>query len=88
MSAKSKFSLKSSINGKASKTQIFGKEQNTIIADEIPCDRNNPCQNGGICSGTVLSYQCSCAEGYTGTNCESKYILVTEMKNNILTWKK
>ena len=43
-----------------------------IISDEIPCNINNPCRNGGTCSGTVLSYQCSCRVGYTGTNCESK----------------
>ena len=41
-------------------------------ADEIPCSSNNPCQNGGTCDGTKLNYHCSCAEGYTGTNCESK----------------
>ena len=42
-------------------------------SDEIPCDRDNPCQHGGTCSGTMLIYQCSCDVGYTGTNCESKY---------------
>ena len=41
-------------------------------ADEIPCDHDDRCQNGGTCSGTILSYQCSCTEGHTGTNCESK----------------
>ena len=44
-----------------------------FILDEIPCDLDNPCQNAGTCSGTKLNYQCSCAEGYTGTNCESVY---------------
>ena len=42
-------------------------------SDEIPCDRDNPCQHGGTCSGTMLNYQCSCDVGYTGSNCESKY---------------
>ena len=46
------------------------------ILDEIPCELDNPCRNGGTCSGTKLSYQCSCAEGYTGTNCESMYTFV------------
>ena len=41
------------------------------MSDEIVCDQNNPCQNGGACSGTILNYQCSCTGGYTGTNCES-----------------
>ena len=33
-----------------------------------------PCQNGGTCvnSADGLSYTCTCAAGYTGTNCESK----------------
>ena len=43
----------------------------------MPCKHENPCQNGGTCSGTLLNYQCSCAVGYTGNYCESKW-----------TWKK
>ena len=31
----------------------------------------NPCQNGGACTDGVNSYQCTCAAGYTGTNCET-----------------
>ena len=42
------------------------------ISDEISCNRDNNCKNGGTCYGTMLNYQCSCAEGYTGNNCESK----------------
>ena len=42
------------------------------ISDEIPCDHVNPCQNGGTCNGTMLSYKCSCDVGHTGSNCESK----------------
>jgi len=30
-----------------------------------------PCQNGGTCTDTVGSFVCSCAPGFTGTNCES-----------------
>ena len=41
------------------------------ISDEIPCHQDNPCQNGGTCSGTILSYNCSCDVGYTGINCDS-----------------
>ena len=44
----------------------------SITSDETPCDQDNPCRNGGTCSGTILNYQCACAEGYTGKNCESK----------------
>ena len=49
--------------------------------DEIPCDLNNPCRNGGTCSGSKLKYQFSCPEGYTGTNCESKWEFI--WKNEI-----
>jgi hypothetical protein len=28
-----------------------------------------PCKNGGLCSQTSNSYQCSCINGWTGQNC-------------------
>jgi hypothetical protein len=31
----------------------------------------NPCQNGGACVDGVNAYTCTCAAGYTGTNCET-----------------
>ena len=31
----------------------------------------NPCVNGGNCTDGVASYTCSCANGYTGTDCET-----------------
>jgi len=31
----------------------------------------NPCQNGGTCVDGVNSYTCTCATGWTGTNCET-----------------
>ena len=30
-----------------------------------------PCQNGGKCTDGVLSYQCNCPDGFTGTICET-----------------
>ena len=51
---------------------FFATNRILTISDLIPCDQNNPCQHGGTCSGTMLNYQCSCPQGYTGTNCESK----------------
>jgi hypothetical protein len=35
-----------------------------------PCS-SNPCQNGGICSPNLntQTYTCTCASGFTGTNC-------------------
>ena len=36
---------------------------------------SNPCLNGGTCSELApQSYTCSCAEGYTGENCQSEII--------------
>ena len=29
------------------------------------------CQNGGKCTDGVLSYQCDCPDGFTGTICET-----------------
>ena len=52
----------------------------------------NPCANGGSCTDGVNSYTCTCAEGYTGPNCNtSKYsVLIIELQrvqpeyNNVL----
>ena len=51
-------------------------KKNFNTTDEIPCDLDNPCRNGGTYDGTKLNYQCSCADCYTGTNCESKWELI------------
>ena len=32
---------------------------------------NQPCKNGGQCSNTATSYQCTCPSGYAGSNCEA-----------------
>lgn len=29
-----------------------------------------PCQNGSTCYNSAMSYSCTCASGYTGTNCD------------------
>ena len=33
----------------------------------------NPCKNGGKCNRKGSSYSCSCAKGYAGKRCESKF---------------
>ena len=30
-----------------------------------------PCQNGGTCTDLINAYNCTCEEGYEGTNCET-----------------
>ena len=31
---------------------------------------SSPCQNGGTCTDMVDGYNCTCAAGYDGENCE------------------
>lgn len=31
---------------------------------------SGPCRNGGVCKDSVGSYECLCATGFTGVNCE------------------
>lgn len=41
------------------------------IPDLNYCGTHQPCMNGGTCINTGPDkYQCSCAEGYSGANCE------------------
>ena len=42
---------------------------------------SNPCQNGGTCRViNGISYQCICAEGSTGINCEIREYYLTANK--------
>ncbi|XP_066021418.1 fibropellin-3-like [Pocillopora verrucosa] len=38
-------------------------------ADLFPCD-SHPCKNNGTCTDEVNEYNCSCAPGFYGTQCE------------------
>ncbi|XP_038052310.1 neurogenic locus notch homolog protein 2-like [Patiria miniata] len=48
--------------------------------DEDNCDPN-PCMNGGSCTDGVNSYICTCAEGFTGNDCEIGLRSVTIVLN-------
>ena len=41
------------------------------IIIEIDECASTPCANGGVCTDAVGVYSCSCAVGYTGSDCET-----------------
>ena len=40
-----------------------------MLIDINDCE-NSPCANGGTCEDLVDNFECTCAEGYTGPNCD------------------
>ena len=46
-------------------------DTDAATTDLDPCGHSLPCQNGGSCLNTGLDmYECSCADGFEGVNCE------------------
>ena len=43
------------------------------FSDVIPCNRKNPCNNGGTCNGTMENYDCWCTLGFEGANCDGEF---------------
>ena len=37
--------------------------------------QSDPCQNGATCNDLINGYNCSCADGYTGNDCETGYYI-------------
>ena len=42
----------------------------TLLTVPHICDSSNPCENGGTCVEDGENYTCSCAEYWTGVNCQ------------------
>ena len=40
-----------------------------LLSDINECE-SNPCENGGVCEDVVDGYLCTCASGYTDTECQ------------------
>jgi len=45
------------------------------IQDINECS-SDPCQNGATCKDDVNGYACGCADGYTGTLCETGNVIL------------
>ena len=41
-----------------------------LLSDINECN-SRPCENGATCNDEVDAYNCSCVDGYNGTNCET-----------------
>ena len=51
---------------------------------------SNPCDNAGVCQDNVNGYDCNCAAGYTGVNCETSrptYSKLLTLLNTIIVGK-
>ena len=49
-----------------------------LFEDYVKC-ASSPCQHGGTCSSRAHSYSCKCRPNFSGTNCESKPILLSSL---------
>ncbi|KAK2162617.1 hypothetical protein LSH36_95g05034 [Paralvinella palmiformis] len=55
-------------------TLMTGNRNGKLIIKQVsvipPTCSTNPCQNGGVCLDTGLSYMCLCQPDYVGVNCQ------------------
>lgn len=45
---------------------------------------SGPCQNGGTCIDKVSLYQCICAEGWEGPNCDNSKLIFFSPHNTVM----
>ena len=57
-------------NVTVSPVQFVWKVVILFVIDVDDC-MPNPCENGGNCTDGINEYNCTCAPGYTGVNCET-----------------
>ena len=57
-------------NVTVSSVQFVWKVVVLFVVDVDDC-MPNPCENGGNCTDGINGYNCTCAPGYTGVNCET-----------------
>lgn len=43
----------------------------TCLSTDVDECESNPCENDATCTDAVNMYTCTCADGYTGTHCET-----------------
>ena len=68
------------------------KDFQSSISDIEDC-APNPCQNGGVCTDKVNSYNCTCLAGFNGTNCETSefcavFMFLTAIAVSFITQKR
>lgn len=52
------------------KDKVAFRYEGTVCEKEIDYCASLPCKNGAGCFQDRLGYNCSCGNGYKGTNCE------------------